>query len=248
MFLFFPVVCPFCNQKLFFYKQSPNNQVYGIVDQLDSKMKYHYCLAIEGENYWSQIDLQKYLKLDFQDLIAATKDYSYLEAEKKQTKPENGILLDVIKDKQIQKLLLLSSDSNLFEISITSKVNFNLGAILKIKTFAKTKKNKSKIDEVIELKTTEASIDKKYIESNIFSYYLKSDDLNLLEKFELNICQNLQKDQELLAVYLSPYKSKHTRIITFFVKNKNSFIFFLENLVLPSKIQFYLQAEEFQIK
>ena len=71
---------------------------------------------------------------------------------------------------------------------------------------------------------------------------LSSQDSEVLEKYEKNICSELQKVGKVIAVFpMEKKNSQYFRLIFFFIEE--NFAHFMNNLILPKKIEIYFSQE-----
>ena len=252
MSLFFlPLVCPSCQQKIFFCRDKKDKKIYTVTDQIESLIEPHICSLIEREKYWKNNIFKEYLKIDFtpQDdiLQLIKKNFSSNNrldaASQKQILFINlGLLLhceSVVKYRQC--LHLLTKDFILCKVFIKSTKKWQLGRWLTIQNPKSMNKNqfhspKAQYFEISPKKTLDR------LSQTVSSLQLSSQDSEVLEKYEKNICSELQKVGKVIAVFpMEKKNSQYFRLIFFFIEE--NFAHFMNNLILPKKIEIYFSQE-----
>ena len=178
---FFPIICPHCFEKVFFFQQE---KIYGVANSIDEKIHYHLCPFILGKEYWKKKNLQ--LCLDLQkknlDFYSISKQFQpSFSFRKTTTIPQTAILLSFKKKESYDQLYCCGLGFYSFFLLSSQKMNWKIGSLLKIEP-TKILKDKKTIAQVIEIKKKEICQEKN--NQNIFCIQLSGEDLSLLEKAE----------------------------------------------------------------
>ena len=242
---FFPILCPHCLEKIFFFQQK---DIYGVADSISEKINYHICPFILGKEYWKKKNLQLCFSLQQQkslDLSSTLKQFQPTLYFKRTTKiPPTALLLSLKKKESYNQFYCCGFDFTSFFFISSQKKNWKIGSLLYINT-KKILKDKKNVSQVIESKK------KKFIcleknNQHIFVVQLLGEDLNLLEKAEKMFLKQIGKKNKILSIYPEREKKKFKRIIIFIFYN--SLEIFFKNLLLPQEVKFMLLEKDFQLQ
>jgi hypothetical protein len=258
MSLVFPLLCPHCFEKVFFFQDSAGD--YGVADSIEQDIDYHICPFLAGAAYWQSPTLKRYFSLyqkNEQDLI---KIFSCLNPAlyfKKTTKvSKKAILIKHTKQEPYDLLYFSSFDFCAFSLVTKQKEIWRVGTILDI-SLAKITKNKQYF--AADLKQapvyediSSKKISLKKINQKIFAIEFYSKNITLLEKGEHMILKTFSegklgyKKNKILAIYPKQEEGKFTRKIVFFLHD--SLELFFSRFALPDEVNFSLLQENFSLK
>ncbi len=251
MLSFLPLICPSCQQKIFFCRDKKAQKIYTVTDKIESLIEPHICVLIEGEAYWKNNILKEYLKIDF-----TAKDNIFDLVKKKFTANK---LLEAALQKKIlfinlglllrcesvaegeQCLDLITKDFVLCKVFIKSTKKWELGRWLTVSNTKSVKKNQFYSPEIQYFEVVPKKILER-LSQTISSLQLSSQDSELLEKYEKNICSELQKIGRVITVFPVEKKKHYLRWIFFLIEE--NLAPFMESLIFPKKIEIYFQQEE----